>query len=54
MLSIAGLVAWRFQARLVPGSGKHIENLAGIWTLVLYLSVGAAPLLWRWWTGGAE
>jgi 4-hydroxybenzoate polyprenyltransferase len=51
-LLTAGLVAWRFLARLTPGSGKRIENLAGVWTLVLYLSVGAAPLLWRWGTGG--
>jgi 4-hydroxybenzoate polyprenyltransferase len=52
MLLVAGLVAWRFLDQLTPGSGKRIENLAGVWTLVLYLSVGAVPLLWRWLSEG--
>ena len=30
-----------------PGSGKRFEMLAGIWTLVLYLSLGVIPLSWR-------
>jgi 4-hydroxybenzoate polyprenyltransferase len=30
-----------------PGSGKRFELLAGIWTLVLYLSLGVIPLAWR-------
>jgi 4-hydroxybenzoate polyprenyltransferase len=50
MLLVAGVVAWRFQARLVPGGGKLIETLSGVWTLLLYLSVGTVPLLWRWWS----
>ena len=33
-----------------PGSGKRFELLAGIWTLVLYLSLGLAPLGWRLFT----
>ena len=28
-------------------SGKRFELLAGVWTLVLYLSLGLAPLGWR-------
>ena len=30
-----------------PGSGKRFELLAGIWTLVLYLSLGVIPLAWQ-------
>jgi 4-hydroxybenzoate polyprenyltransferase len=30
-----------------PGSGKRFELLAGVWTLVLYLSLGLIPLCWR-------
>jgi 4-hydroxybenzoate polyprenyltransferase len=30
-----------------PGTGKRFEILAGIWTLVLYLSLGLVPLGWR-------
>ena len=33
-----------------PGSGKRFELLAGVWTLVLYLSLGLAPLGWRLFT----
>ena len=30
-----------------PGSGKRFENLAGVWTLVLYLSLGIIPMAWH-------
>ena len=52
MLAAAGFVAFRFLRDPVPGSGKRIETFSGIWTLLLYLSVGAVPLLWRWWHTG--
>ncbi len=29
------------------GSGRPIEALSGLWTLVVYLSVGAIPMAWR-------
>jgi len=31
------------------GMGKHIELFSGIWTIVLYLSVGIIPLLLKVW-----
>jgi hypothetical protein len=31
----------------VKGAGKKIETLSGLWTLGMYLSLGAVPLLWR-------
>ncbi len=43
----SALVGLRFLRRQTPGAGKWIENLSGVWTLVLYLSLGPAPLLLR-------
>jgi len=45
----AGVVAWRFLATPTKRRSKFIEMLAGVWTILLYLSIGAVPLLWRWW-----
>lgn len=39
-------IARRFLTTLKPGRGKSIEQLSGIWTLALYLGLGAAPLVW--------
>lgn len=30
-----------------PRSGKIFEALAGVWTLVLYVSLGVVPMVWR-------
>ncbi len=48
LLMLAGTVAWRFVCEPTQGRSKWIENISGVWMLVLYLSVGAVPLLWRW------
>lgn len=45
---VAGIYAGlRFLRRPVTGSGKPLELLSGLWTLVLYLSLGAIPLALR-------
>ena len=45
---MAGIYAGlRFLRRPVAGSGKPLELLSGLWTLVLYLSLGAIPLALR-------
>ncbi len=46
-LSGAVLVGTSFLRRQTQGAGKWIENWSGIWTLMLYLSLGPIPLLWR-------
>ncbi len=48
-ITLAGalLVGLAFLRRQTPGAGKWIETWSGIWTLVLYLGLGPAPLLWR-------
>ena len=45
--ALALVMGLRFLRRPTPGSGKPIELLSGLWTLVLYLSLGAIPLALR-------
>ena len=48
-MSLGGavLTGVRFLRRQTPGAGNRIEDWSGVWTLVFYLSLGPAPLLWR-------
>jgi 4-hydroxybenzoate polyprenyltransferase len=50
-LAIAVLTALRFLRSQRPGQGRTIELSAGLWTLALYLSLGAIPIAWRVWSG---
>lgn len=43
----AVVVAGRFLAAPESGWGKRIETLSGVWTIGMYLSIGAVPLVWR-------
>ena len=43
----AVLIGIGFLRRPTPGAGSWIENWSGVWTLVLYLSLGPVPLLLR-------
>jgi 4-hydroxybenzoate polyprenyltransferase len=43
----AALAARGFLREPAAGSGKRFEKLAGLWTVGMYLSLGAGPLLWR-------
>lgn len=45
LLAAAGAVAVRYLRRPVTARAKAVELTAGIWTLLVYLSVGAVPLL---------
>jgi hypothetical protein len=43
-------VALRFLRTPTSGTGKTIEAMAGIWTVLMYLGLGAAPVaIGRWW-----
>lgn len=33
------------------GAGQSIERMSAVWTIVMYLALGAAPLAMRWWRG---
>jgi len=53
LLAAATVVAATFNAAPLRGRGKRIELLSGVWTLLLYLGLGAVPLLLRYLQGGA-
>jgi 4-hydroxybenzoate polyprenyltransferase len=50
LVAACGVVARRFVNSTRRGSGQSIEVMAGVWTLLMYVGLGAAPLaitLWR-------
>jgi 4-hydroxybenzoate polyprenyltransferase len=47
LLSIAAVTATQFLRNCAAGSGKRIETMSGIWSLLMYLSIGLLPLAWR-------
>jgi 4-hydroxybenzoate polyprenyltransferase len=50
MAGACAVVARRFVASTRRGSGRSIEVMAGVWTLLMYVGLGAAPLaitLWQ-------
>ena len=47
-LLVAALVlAWQFLAKPVTARSRLLNHFSGAWTLVLYLSLGIIPLLWK-------
>jgi 4-hydroxybenzoate polyprenyltransferase len=44
LLCSAGLVASRFWGAQSPGAGRRIETVSGLWTLCIYLGLGALPM----------
>lgn len=47
LLVLAVVVAARFWQKQVPSRAKSIETMSGVWTLLMYLGIGAVPLIWR-------
>ncbi|MBD2459434.1 UbiA family prenyltransferase [Oscillatoria sp. FACHB-1407] len=47
LLTIAVFVAWRFMVRPTTQSAKWVEQVSGVWSLVVYLSLGLLPLILR-------
>jgi 4-hydroxybenzoate polyprenyltransferase len=46
---LAAGTAARYVRTLAPGTGKRIEQVAGVWCLAMYLVVGVVPLVLRAW-----
>lgn len=44
-VAVAGRFAWRPEAR----GSRHLEAMAGLWTLGLYLALGILPMAWKTW-----
>jgi len=49
LVSICIGVALRFVRATASGGGKSIELMAGVWTVLMYLGLGAIPLAYRVW-----
>jgi 4-hydroxybenzoate polyprenyltransferase len=49
LLAAAVIVAEGYLRAPLPGSGKRVELVSGLWTLAMYVSVGIAPLVLRHW-----
>ena len=49
VIAIAAGLAHGFLRRQGTGQGKQLEIMAGVWSLVLYLSLGVLPLALRYW-----
>ena len=47
LLIWAGLETAGILSKPYPGRGRRIELISGVWTLVMYLSLGALPLVLR-------
>ena len=45
------IVARRFLQSSRPGTGQWLETMAGVWTVVMYIGLGAAPLAVTVWRG---
>lgn len=51
LLGSAIAVGLSFLQRPAGRRAKLIETMSGVWTLLMYLSVGVVPLVWRLWAG---
>ena len=47
LLGVALVLVWQFLEKPVTRRARLLEHFSGVWTLVLYLSLGIIPLLWR-------
>ncbi len=52
LIAIAAAIGRVFLQQTRTQQGKWIENMAGVWSLLMYLSLGTIPLLWRYYAGG--
>jgi len=52
LLGVALVLVWQFLAKPVTHRARLLEHFSGVWTLVLYLSLGIIPLLWKIKEGG--
>src|SRR5262249_36272898 len=49
LLIVAAVLVMNFLHKPESHGAKRIETLSGVWTLLMYLSLGAIPLFWRCW-----
>ena len=49
LVLLCALAAYRVARNPSAGAGRLVETMAGVWTVLMYLGLGAAPMLYRWW-----
>ena len=58
LLALLVIAAWVvsgiFLKSPVRGKGKLIENYSGLWTLLMYLSLGVIPMFWKLFTAALK
>lgn len=47
VMAVGALLSWQFVRRPVPARAQRLNHFTSLWTLLLYLSLGMVPLLWR-------
>jgi 4-hydroxybenzoate polyprenyltransferase len=50
-ITLAVVLGMVFLKQQKTGQGKYLESMAGVWSLVLYLTLGIIPLTLRAWRG---
>jgi len=50
LLSFALITGYQFIKNRETKTAKRFELISGIWTLLMYLSLGAMPMLWSVWS----
>jgi hypothetical protein len=48
LVALCGAVAVFVARRTTRGGGKSIELMSGAWTVLMYLGLGAAPVVFAW------
>ena len=49
ILAVSTMIAFRFLRSQSSGEGKRLETMSGVWSLLLYLSLGVIPIAIRFW-----
>jgi 4-hydroxybenzoate polyprenyltransferase len=52
LVAACGSAAVTFLRKSAPGDGKAIELMSGVWTVLMYLGLGAGPLAFLLWRNG--
>lgn len=48
LLVLCGAAALRVARSATPGAGKQLELMSGVWTVLMYVGLGVAPLAFSW------
>ncbi len=48
LVMLCAAAALRVSRSDTAGAGKSIEVMSGIWTVLMYIGLGAAPVVWAW------